>query len=193
MFHVKQIVLETERLILRSFNERDLDYIFEIFSDVEVNKYLPWFPLKTKEDALLFYNENYVESKNKYSFAICLKENNIPIGYINVLTEDSYDFGYGLLKKYWNKGITSEACIKVIGFIKSLGIPFITATHDVNNIHSGNVMKKLGMKYKYSYEENWQPKNILVTFRMYQMNFKDENYVYLKYWDISNKKYIESI
>lgn len=54
-------------------------------------------------------------------------------------------------------------------------------------------MKKLGMKYKYSYEENWQPKNILVTFRMYQMNFKDENYVYLKYWDISNKKYIESI
>ena len=26
------------------------------------------------------------------------------------------------------------------------------------------------MKYQYSYEEQWQPKNFLVTFRMYQLN-----------------------
>lgn len=32
-------------------------------------------------------------------------------------------------------------------------------------------MKQLGMKYQYSYEEQWQPKNLLVTFRMYQLNF----------------------
>lgn len=32
-------------------------------------------------------------------------------------------------------------------------------------------MQALGMRYKYSYEEMWQPKNFLVTFRMYQLNF----------------------
>ena len=47
---------------------------------------------------------------------------------------------------------------------------FITATHDVNNPRSGAVMRKIGMKYCYSYVEQWQPKNIRVIFRMYQLN-----------------------
>lgn len=56
---------------------------------------------------------------------------------------------------------------------------YITATHDVNNPRSGNVMKRLGMLYKYSYIEQWQPKNIPVTFRMYQLNFnKNDEFVY---------------
>ena len=31
-------------------------------------------------------------------------------------------------------------------------------------------MRKLGMTYRYSYEELWQPKNFPVIFRMYQLN-----------------------
>lgn len=31
-------------------------------------------------------------------------------------------------------------------------------------------MKKLGMVYQYSYEEQWQPKDIPVLFRLYQMD-----------------------
>ena len=42
--------------------------------------------------------------------------------------------------------------------LKKDGIPYITATHDINNPRSGRVMKRLGMKYQYSYEEQWQPK-----------------------------------
>lgn len=32
-------------------------------------------------------------------------------------------------------------------------------------------MKKVGMKYCYSYKEQWQPKDFPVLFRMYQPNF----------------------
>lgn len=40
-------------------------------------------------------------------------------------------------------------------------------------------MKRLGMVYQYSYMEQWQPKDIPVTFRMYQMNFdKSLKFVY---------------
>ena len=40
-------------------------------------------------------------------------------------------------------------------------------------------MQKLGMKYCYSYEEHWQPKNFPVVFRMYQLNFnEDDTFVY---------------
>lgn len=53
-------------------------------------------------------------------------------------------------------------------------------------------MKQLGMQYRYSYEEQWQPKDILVTFRMYQLNFDGEQErIYKKYWDNSAVHFIE--
>ena len=39
--------IETERLILRKFTENDLEAFYLIYSDEEVNNFLPWFPLKT--------------------------------------------------------------------------------------------------------------------------------------------------
>lgn len=78
--------------------------------------------------------------------------------------------------------------------LKQTDIPYITATHDVNNPRSGKVMQAIGMVYKYSYEELWQPKNILVTFRMYQLNFEgDENRVYRRYWNKYSTHFIEEI
>ncbi|EEY35415.1 hypothetical protein HMPREF0554_1952, partial [Pseudoleptotrichia goodfellowii F0264] len=66
-------------------------------------------------------------------------------------------------------------CKAVIEQLKKDGIPYITATHDINNPRSGEVMKKLGMSYQYSYEEQWQPKDIKVTFRLYRLNFINKN------------------
>lgn len=47
------------------------------------------------------------------------------------------------------------------------------------------------MKYQYSYEEQWKPKNLLVTFRMYQLNFDEKKEVFKKYWDNSAVHFIE--
>ena len=69
------------------------------------------------------------------------------------------------------------------------GFPYITATHDVNNPASGEVMRNIGMRYRCTYREQWQPKDIPVFFRMYQLNFDGSDFVYRKYWDI----YDESI
>lgn len=55
-------------------------------------------------------------------------------------------------------------------------------------------MKKIGMTYRYSYEEQWQPKNIRVTFRMYQLNLDvQEGRVYQEYWDKYPNHFIEEI
>lgn len=43
--------LRTERLILRKFEEEDLKAIYEIYSDIEVNRFLPWFPVRTMTEA----------------------------------------------------------------------------------------------------------------------------------------------
>lgn len=188
--------LETKRLILRKFTENDIGAIYQIYSDEEVNKFLPWFPLKSFEEARLFFEERYAPKyaqPQAYAYAVCLKKDNIPIGYINVDMEEHHDFGYGLRKEFWNQGIITEAGKAVVAQVKKDGLPYITATHDRNNPRSGSVMKNVGMKYQYSYEEQWQPKDILVTFRMYQLNFDErKDRVYQKYWDNSIIHFIET-
>lgn len=181
---------------MRKFTEDDLEALYKIYSDEEVNKFLPWFPLKTMEEAKEFYHkqlESKYSQKCAYHYGICLKIDNDPIGYVNVSTNAGYDLGYGLCKEFWHKGIVTEACKRVIVQLKKDGIPYITATHDVNNLRSGEVMKRLGMSYQYSYEEQWQPKDYLVVFRMYQLNLDGNvNRVYKGYWDHSTVHFRET-
>ncbi|MEI0567898.1 GNAT family N-acetyltransferase [Brachyspira pulli] len=191
-------MLNTQRLIIRKFNIDDTEALFSILSDEEVNKHLPWFPFKSLEDTKNHLVNFYLktnDNNNFYRYAVCLKENNIPIGYIHFENNnDNNDFGYGLKKEYWNKGIITEAAKTVIEELKRNNVKYITATHDRNNIASGEVMKKIGMTYKYSYEELWQPKNFLVVFRMYQLNLDDnKDRVYKGYLEKYSNHFIEYI
>ena len=187
--------LETERLILRKFTENDMEALFLILKDKEANEFLPWYPANDIGEARQFYEERYARKYKQpqaYAYAICLKTNPIPVGYVKVDMEEHHDFGYGLRKEFWHRGIATEAGRAVIGQVRKDGLPYITATHDRNNPRSGNVMRKLGMRYCYSYEEQWQPKNFPVIFRMYQLNFAGNlDFVYKKYWDMSCNHFIE--
>ena len=51
--------IETERLILRKFTLDDLEAIYQIYSDEEVNRFLPWFPLRNREQARRLFEEKY--------------------------------------------------------------------------------------------------------------------------------------
>lgn len=190
-------VLETERLILRRFTERDIEALFLILKDEEVNKFLPWYPMKNIEETRKFYEARYASQYAKpqgYAYAICLKSDNFPIGYIGVGMEESHDMGYGLCKEFWRQGIVTEAGKAVVEQVKKDGLPYITATHDRNNPRSGNVMQKLGMTYCYSYEEQWQPKDFPVIFRMYQLNFDgNDDFIYKKYWNMYSNHFIEKL
>ena len=190
-------ILKTERLILRKFTENDIEALYLILKDEEVNKFLPWYPVKSLEEVKKFYKERfaskYIEPQG-YAYAICLKSDNFPIGYIKVDMEEHHDFGYGLRKEFWHQGIVSEAGKAVVEQVKKDGLPYITATHDINNPRSGSVMKKVGMRYCYSYEELWQPKGFLVTFRMYQLNLdSNSDFVYKRYWNMYENHFIEEI
>lgn len=195
--------LETRRLVLRPFLEQDLDAVYKIFGDLEVNRFLPWFPVRTMEEAGDFYEKRlkgaaaggagvYYETEPYYG--ICLRGTDCPIGYVNLTLNDSYDLGYGLCREFWHRGIATEAAGAVVEQLRREGVPCVTATHDVKNPGSGEVMRRLGMKYCYSYEEQWQPKNILVTFRLYQLNLDGQkDRVYRKYWENSAVHYVESL
>lgn len=189
--------LETERLILRKFTADDLGALYKIHSDADVNRFLPWFPLQSIEEAGAFFEERYAKEYARpcgYRYAVCLKDDNVPIGYVNAGTDSSHDLGYGLRREFWHKGIASEAGRAVLEQVKKDGMPYLTATHDVNNPRSGNVMRALGMRYRYSYEELWQPKNFFVTFRMYQINLDGhDDRVYREYWNRYENHFVENL
>ena len=59
--------LETKRLILRRFTEADLEALFLILKDEEVNRFLPWFPMKDIEETSAFYQTHYAAQYAKQS------------------------------------------------------------------------------------------------------------------------------
>lgn len=56
----------------------------------------------------------YLSKRTKICLRYFLKENNLPIDYVNIDLDDSHDLGYGLKKEYWHQGIVSEAVEAVI-------------------------------------------------------------------------------
>ena len=93
------------------------------------------------------------EKPDFYQWAIVPKDINEPIGSISVVSTNEKtqmaEIGYCIGRPWWNRGITSEALSAVINFmLDQVGANRVQAKHDVNNPHSGLVMKKCGMKYE---------------------------------------------
>lgn len=184
------MVLNTNRLILRRFVLEDLSDYYEIVSNEEVNTYLPMFIPKDITEAKSILINNYINTDD-FVYAICLKESNKMVGYITVSKIVPYDFGYALNKAYWNLGIITEASNEVIKYLKTSELPYITATHDKFNVASGRVLQKIGLSYKYSFIELWEPKKKYITFRFYQLNINSNIKTYdgykLKYYNYIEK------
>ncbi len=148
--------IETERLLLRRFRPEDIPALFSIYGDREVNTYLPWRPLASCQEAERLFENEYAAAYREprgYRYAVCLKADDIPIGYVHVDPEGARDLGYALSRAFWHQGIAVEAARAAAAQAKQDGLPFITATHDVNNPRSGSVMRALGMRYQYTYRE----------------------------------------
>lgn len=86
-----------------------------------------------------------------YRWGITLKSSNSLIGVIDVidLSEDkkTAEVGYVLSFDYWNNGYLTEALKSVIVYLFNNGIEKVIADHHVENIASGKVMEKCGMKF----------------------------------------------
>ena len=186
--------LTTERLLLRKWTPDDLPDILRLFGDAETNRFLPWYPLKTLEEAAAFWAERLAPQENGgLHAALCLRESGEIIGYLNVSPGPAYDLGYGLLGTHRGKGYATEAALAVLDHLAARGLPYVTATHDVANPKSGAVMRRLGMEYRYSYLEHWQPKNIPVVFRLYLKSMDGRERPFPLYWEQSLIHFVEDL
>jgi ribosomal-protein-alanine N-acetyltransferase len=156
MNHCGTHTIETKRLLLRKFMVEDAEAMFQNWaSDKEVTKFLTWPAYTSLDTAIHILNEwtTFYEKPDFYQWAIVPKNLNEPIGSISVVSINEKtqmaEIGYCIGRPWWNRGITSEALSAVINFMfDQVGANRIQAKHDVNNPHSGLVMKKCGMKYE---------------------------------------------
>ena len=108
----KDIIIETDRLILRQYKIEDTDDIVEGLNNLNVTKWMAGAPYPyTKEDALYFINNSI--NKNLYNFAIVLKSENKVIGGTQLtnidLNNGTAGGGIWINEKYQGQGYGSEA------------------------------------------------------------------------------------
>ena len=154
--NISNVILETDRLILRAWEITDLDDFFEYASVEGVGEKAGWEHHKSKNKSLEIL-KMFMEEKKV--FAIVLKENQKAIGSIGIeelgeeLDKDldnlpGRELGYVLNKDYWNKGIMTEAVSKVVDYcFNTLKLKFLMASYFNHNIESKKVLENLNFKF----------------------------------------------
>lgn len=150
-----QVLLETNRLILRQFTKDDDDNLFELDNDPDVMHFINGGTPTSRTiihthilPAFLHYNKNFPG----YGFWAAIEKTTgnflgwfsfRPVGDV----PPTVALGYRLHKKAWNKGYATEGSQALIdkGFTE-WGVQCVVATTYEHNLASRRVMEKLGMK-----------------------------------------------
>lgn len=130
----KDLVLESERLILRPLEERDAKDVFEIFSDGELMRYYDLLPFKSMEKAerqTRFFMQA-LKDRTMIRWGIVLRENAKLVGTCGLFAfsddDKKAELGYELNRNFQRRGIMSEALALVLDFAFS--------SSDINRIEA---------------------------------------------------------
>ena len=152
-----KVIYETERLIVRHWEEKDYLDLYDYAKDEEITKFLTWQAYKdieTAKERIAILLEKYKNNEIKTDYAIELKSENKVIGSIAIFrysekNEGLAEIGYVLGLKYQGFGYMTEALKGMFKYIFENSIAArIQLQHDVDNPKSGNVMKRAGMTFE---------------------------------------------
>lgn len=155
-FKINGKIIETKRLIIRQFEQGDLDDFYEYASVDGVGQMAGWNPHENKEKSQEILNMFIEENK---TFALFHRDDKKVIGSLgiekykreNELTEfNNYigrELGFVLSKDYWGKGLMPEAVNAVINYLfNELNYDFLTSGYFIFNNQSKRVQEKCGFK-----------------------------------------------
>lgn len=142
--------IETDRLIIRSFELSDIDAYASIVGDPRVTRFLKSSePHSYEEAADYVWTVVDEESRNgAVRYAVTLKESGELIGFCGFKQiGDTVDFGWRYGHEYWGKGYGSEAAVAVLKYGREvLQLPNIFSVAMVENVASVKIIRKLGYR-----------------------------------------------
>ena len=155
-----EIIIETERLILRRYCEEDLQDLHEYLSDEDVVKYEPYKPMDIDE----VKNNLAWRISTDEMIAVVLKSSNKMIGniYLGKRDFESLEIGYVFNKRYWGQQYARESCNALIKKVFCEGIHRIYAECDPCNTASWRLLESLGFIREAHFRQNvyfWKDDN----------------------------------
>lgn len=150
---MSEVVIETERLLLRKLTEQDAELFFQLNSDPEIMRYTGEDCLTDLQQALNVLRERPLRDYQKFGYgrlACILKDTNEFIGWcgLKCLEElDEVDVGYRFFPRFWGRGLGTEAsraCVQY-GF-EVLKLPYIIGIALPENVASTRVLEKSGLQ-----------------------------------------------
>jgi [ribosomal protein S5]-alanine N-acetyltransferase len=165
------LIIETDRLILRELQLSDAEPFFAMDSNPNVHKYLWNKPVQKIEETIEiieFVRKQYSDN-GIGRFAIISKETSEFMGWAGLKfnTEmvnykvNFYDIGYRLDEKFWGKRYASEASFAWLKYaFETMKIKTIEAAAHAENAASNRILQKIGMHKTEQYLEegiswNW--------------------------------------
>ena len=147
-------IIETERRILRAWQQEDIIPFSEINNDKEVMEYMP--KCLSYEETVQFYNRIICEhNKSGYGlYAAEAKNDGKFIGYVGfhyfdfeAVFSPGIEIGWRLARKYWHQGYATEAAKACIDYARKRRLfNEVYSFTAVCNHRSEHVMQKIGME-----------------------------------------------
>lgn len=151
------MILETERLVLRPWEESDAENLYEYAKDGRVGPIAGWPPHTSVENSREVI-KNVLSAPETY--AVCLKEDNKAIGSIGLKLngytdmtdrDDECELGYWLGVPFWGKGIMPEAARELLRHaFDGLGMRSVWCGYYDGNEKSRRVQEKCGFRYHHT-------------------------------------------
>jgi len=154
------IILETEHLLVRLFEERDTDAFVAMNQSAEVMRYFP--STLSRDETLTFINKihTHYDTHGFSLYALERKTDKAFIGYTGFLTPyftlpgftptetPVVEIGWRLDNAYWGQGYAPEAAIALLDYAaKQLGRRELVSFTATINQPSIRVMEKIGLTH----------------------------------------------
>jgi RimJ/RimL family protein N-acetyltransferase len=139
--------------VLRKPEPKDAEAIFRNYTqDPEVTRYLVWTPHRTLQDSAEWIRHciEAFDAETNLTYVIAEAGTDEAVGMIGAkVTGHQAVVGYVLTKRYWGRGIMTQA-LTALGdeLLSRPAVYRVYALHDVDNPASGRVMEKAGMVYE---------------------------------------------
>jgi RimJ/RimL family protein N-acetyltransferase len=150
------LVLETDRLILRPFRERDLAVYAEINADPAVVEFLDGVPLSRAVSDEQANGANQCFATRRFGkIAVERRGDGTFLGMCGLSIEPWFphdlEIGWRLARAYWGYGYATEAASAWLAYaFESLGAPRVISVADAPNTRSIAVMRRIGMIFDHA-------------------------------------------
>jgi ribosomal-protein-alanine N-acetyltransferase len=154
---MKNPILETERLILRTWRDGDRKPHALLNADPEVMMYFRTRLSEEESNTRIDRMNKMFEDLGYGHFALELKADGSFIGsagiaqasyarYTQHVSGESVEIGWRLARKFWGKGYATEAALVVKDFaLNEIGLAELVSFPGANNLQSRRVLEKLDM------------------------------------------------